>query len=169
LAWLEVWPIHIGLFFEFRDLWSVGSAIRCGYMHQSFTDALVLSLSIAGSRRCRYTYADTDVISSYNIYASWSSALMWRKLCEMFVVTSLSLVKAKFHYASWFEAGSKLVTDRFEAGLRTSFKPASVMEFGFKIAIISTVFLNQLIHFYSNNATVFHHLTSHSTPRCPTT
>jgi len=25
------------------------------------------------------------------------------------------LVKAKFHYASWFEAGSKLVADRFEA------------------------------------------------------
>jgi len=24
------------------------------------------------------------------------------------------LVKAKFHYASWFEAGSKLVADRFE-------------------------------------------------------
>jgi len=27
-------------------------------------------------------------------------------------------VKAKFHYASWFEAGSKLVADRFEAGCR---------------------------------------------------
>jgi len=26
--------------------------------------------------------------------------------------------KAKFHYASWFEAGSKLVADRFEAGRR---------------------------------------------------
>jgi len=24
--------------------------------------------------------------------------------------------KAKFHYTSWFEAGSKLVADRFEAG-----------------------------------------------------
>jgi len=41
-------------------------------------------------------------------------------------------VKAKFHYASWFEAGSKLVADRFEAGRRqasnlsaTSFEPAS--------------------------------------------
>ena len=33
------------------------------------------------------------------------------------------ILKAKFHYASWFEAGSKLVADRFE--------PASVMEFGF--------------------------------------
>jgi len=28
------------------------------------------------------------------------------------------LLKAKFHYASWFEAGSKLVTDRYEAGQR---------------------------------------------------
>jgi len=57
-------------------------------------------------------------------------------------------VKAKFHYASWFEADSKLVADRFEAKfhhaiwmeagrrpasnqLRTSSEPASVMEFGF--------------------------------------
>jgi len=43
---------------------------------------------------------------------------------------STRLIKAKFHYASWFEAGSKLVADRFEAGrrpasnqLRTSFEP----------------------------------------------
>ena len=36
-------------------------------------------------------------------------------------------LKAKFHYASCFEAGSKLVGDQ----LRTSFEPASVMEFGF--------------------------------------
>jgi len=35
--------------------------------------------------------------------------------------------KAKFHYASWFEAGSKLVGDQ----LRTTFEAASVMEFGF--------------------------------------
>jgi len=43
-------------------------------------------------------------------------------------------VKAKFHYASWFEAGLKLVADSFEPvcdQLRTSFEPASVMEFGF--------------------------------------
>ena len=32
-------------------------------------------------------------------------------------------VKAKFHYASWFGDGSKLV--------RSWFEPASVMEFGF--------------------------------------
>ena len=54
----------------------------------------------------------------------------------------------KFYYAVWFEAASKLVADRFEAGrrppsnlsanpkpvcdqLRTSFEPASVMEFDF--------------------------------------
>jgi len=50
-----------------------------------------------------------------------------------------SLVKTKFHYASWFEAGSKLVADRFEACHRpasnlsaTSFEPASVIEFGFE-------------------------------------
>jgi len=41
--------------------------------------------------------------------------------------------KAKFHYASWFEAGSKLVRSWFEAGskLVRSFEPDSVMEFGF--------------------------------------
>jgi len=37
-------------------------------------------------------------------------------------------LKAKFYYAIWFEVGSKLVADRFEAGprplqLRTSFEP----------------------------------------------
>jgi len=31
------------------------------------------------------------------------------------------MVKAKFHYASWFEAGSKLVGDQ----LRTCLRPAS--------------------------------------------
>jgi len=35
--------------------------------------------------------------------------------------------KAKFHFASLFEAGSKLVGDQ----LRTSFEPDSVMEFQF--------------------------------------
>jgi len=31
------------------------------------------------------------------------------------------------------------------------------------------IFLNQLIQFYSNNATNLHHLTSHSTQCCSTT
>jgi len=51
---------------------------------------------------------------------------------------ALRIIKAKFHYASWFEAGLKLVADRFEAGRRptsnlsaTSFEPASIIEFGF--------------------------------------
>jgi len=51
---------------------------------------------------------------------------------------TVALLKAKFHYDIWFEAGSKLGADRFEDGrrpgstqLRTSFEPASVMEFGF--------------------------------------
>ena len=37
------------------------------------------------------------------------------------------MIKAKFHYASWFEAGSKLVADRFEAKFRYAiwFEPAS--------------------------------------------
>jgi len=36
------------------------------------------------------------------------------------------LVKAKFHYVIWLEAGSKLVADSFE--------PDSVMEFGRRLA-----------------------------------
>jgi len=65
------------------------------------------------------------------------------------------LLEAKFHYAIWFEAGSKLIADRFKAGRgpvadllarasslisqisarcksATSFEPDSVMEFGLK-------------------------------------
>jgi len=44
------------------------------------------------------------------------------------------IVKAKFHYASCFEAGSKLVAGQLGTvcdQLRTSFELASVMEFGF--------------------------------------
>jgi len=39
-------------------------------------------------------------------------------------------LKAKFHYASWFEAGSELVSASNQ--LRTSFEAGSVIEFGFK-------------------------------------
>jgi len=40
---------------------------------------------------------------------------------------------AKFHYAIWFGAGSKLVRTRQRNGiwLQTNLEPASVMEFGF--------------------------------------
>jgi len=48
------------------------------------------------------------------------------------------MLKAKFHYASWFEAGRRQVRSwsptSFEPvcdQLRTSFEPANVMEFGF--------------------------------------
>ena len=45
--------------------------------------------------------------------------------------SSIEQLKAKFHYAIWFEveAGSKLVRSRSP----TSFEPASVMEFGFQL------------------------------------
>jgi len=54
----------------------------------------------------------------------------WPNIVQSLVDLPLSdvgSVKAKFHYASWFEADSKLVGDQ----LLTSFEPASVMEFGF--------------------------------------
>ena len=67
---------------------------------------------------------DNDVISSCHIYASCFSAIVWGKLCKMFViVTSLS-------------------NDNDN----------------------TTIILNHLIQFHSNNAKNLHHLTSHSTP-----
>jgi len=36
-------------------------------------------------------------------------------MCFTVVSYSYVSIKAKFHYASWFEAGSKLVADRSEA------------------------------------------------------
>jgi len=78
------------------------------------------------------------------------------------------LVKAKFHYASWFEGGSQLVQSWFEAGcrqvratsfepvcdqLRTSFEPASVMEFGFKdLKRKVTCHFSLLVFFVYHNA-----------------
>ena len=54
------------------------------------------------------------------------------KIFVVLIAIGLLCAKANFHYASWFEAGSKLVADRFEAGRRpvsnlsaTSFEPAS--------------------------------------------
>ena len=40
--------------------------------------------------------------------------MLFFKLLAVTRETKVTL-KAKFHYASWFEAGSKLVADRFEA------------------------------------------------------
>jgi len=43
----------------------------------------------------------------------------------------VQMIKAKFHYASWFEAGSKLVADKLRTRqrngiwLRTCLRPAS--------------------------------------------
>jgi len=60
-----------------------------------------------------------------------------RPTVETLFVRFSRLVKAKFHYASWFEAGRRQVRSgsvtSFEPAshqLRTSFQPDSVMEFG---------------------------------------
>jgi len=42
------------------------------------------------------------------------------------------MIKAKFHYASWFEAGRRQV----RSWSATSFEPASITEFGFKESIL---------------------------------
>ena len=86
------------------------------------------------------------------------------------VVTVLILpIKAKFHYASWFEAGSKLVADRFEAKfhyaiwfepasnqLQTSSEPTSVMEFGlYQIGVNRFYLLTDAINDWRNTETPF--------------
>ena len=62
--------------------------------------------------------------------STWTTKVVGKN-CVLF---SLHTAKAKFHYAIWFEAGPKLVADRFEPALNlsaTSFEPDNVMEFGF--------------------------------------
>ena len=85
------------------------------------------SLSQLVTQSTRLTWRVGDV-------TSWLAALLYTRW-----------LKAKFHYASWFGAGSKLVRSRiplrylvrtsFEPAsnqVRTSFEPDSVMEFGRK-------------------------------------
>jgi len=40
------------------------------------------------SQYIQYTYGESDVISSYFIYAGCFSGTMWGKLCEMFVIAA---------------------------------------------------------------------------------
>jgi len=56
------------------------------------------------------------------------------------------LLKAKFHYASWFGAGPKpnAITLSGSNQLRTSSDPASVMEFGFNETIGLLIFTSRL-------------------------
>jgi len=64
------------------------------------------------------TVARSETLKAKFHYASWFEA--GSKLVA-------DRYEAKFHYAIWFEAGSKLVADRLEAGqqLRTRLRPAS--------------------------------------------
>jgi len=48
---------------------------------------------------------------------------------QPYSITAFCLVKAKFHYTIWFEAGSKLVVNQLRACLQTD----SVIEFGFNV------------------------------------
>jgi len=66
-------------------------------------------------------------------------------------------LKAKFHYASWFEAGLKLVRSWFEAGsnqLRTNFEPASVMEFSFKLTLFRELVASLYLRFRNRTVSV---------------
>jgi len=66
------------------------------------------------------------------------SPRLFNPLTELSIMIRLLSAKSQIPLR-WFEAGSKLVADRFEAGRRpasnpsaTKFEPASVMEIGFK-------------------------------------
>jgi len=58
----------------------------------------------------------------------------------MFVYNNvfMYLLKAKFHYAIWFEAGSKLVADMSA----TSFEPDSVWNLAFSVFMLPTGVIN---------------------------
>jgi len=60
-------------------------------------------------------------------YVECGANRLRRQLSELTPCT----IKAKFHYASWFETGRRQVRSLSA----TSFEPASVMEFGFKHAV----------------------------------
>jgi len=60
---------------------------------RDYTSPRVGNPRVAVSASCTvaYTQGDSDVISSYHIYASCFPAILWGKLCGMFVIlTSLS-------------------------------------------------------------------------------
>jgi len=68
-----------------------------------------------------------------------------RLFCGLFGKSQIPL---RYLVRSWFEAGSKMVADRFETGLNlvaTSFEPDSVMEFGLKYLLVSELNNNHII------------------------
>jgi len=51
--------------------------------------------------------------------------------------TGVDAVKAKFHYASWFGAGSKLVRSLFVAGFRSRFGAGSELKFSLSFTFLA--------------------------------
>jgi len=70
------------------------------------------------------------LVASYSICPGNGEGLFW---FSRFINLSLTyLVKAKFHYTSWFKAGHRQVRCQIPLPylVRTSFEPDNVMEFG---------------------------------------
>ena len=77
---------------------------------------------------CRFLPSKDAAVTEVNFQANEIATTNWE--CY-----GIGHIKAKFHYASWFEAGR----------LRTSFEPDSVMEFGFKVVSLYSVYTIQKV------------------------
>ena len=90
----------------------------------------------SAGRPSRWALAHILVIDKVLIYAA---RIFLDAVCTRRYTGVYRAVRAKFHYASWFEAGRRQVRSqislRYLVPIRswsaTSFEPASVMEFGF--------------------------------------
>jgi len=116
----------------------------CAPLH-NFTTLLGISsqlrhVSIIGKKLVRQNYL-LHLFSQYSQHRptndwDWFGSLGHPSKFQW--VSRLGFVKAKFHYAIWFEAGRRQVRSWLATSLkpvcdqfRTSFEPASIMEFGF--------------------------------------
>jgi len=109
------------------------------------------NVSLYNAVRCRVSErtfvrnAGRDQLSSTVHYASWFAAGS-KLVTDRF--------EAKFHYTIWFAAGSKLIADRFETGRRPasnlsaiSFEPASNQLAWWNLALIMLALCNRADHY----------------------
>ena len=124
---------------------------RRSQRHRSLTAAASCLLAHACINEGRFVLLVTMFMALNNSHRRRSRRSSSREETRANAVspmTSSTELKAKFHYASWFGAGSKLVrcqmplryldrtsfesaSNQLRTGFRASSEPASVMEFGF--------------------------------------
>ena len=71
------------------------------------------------STKLRLSWRPTRKLATRKLFSTVTDAasklLLTLTVQERHLTALVVVLKAKFHYAIWFEAGSKLVADRFEA------------------------------------------------------